>query len=419
MANSDNTPAVQVLTDTDAWACLPKTIFVADQSLPVWVRAIAVHMPRTAAAMLKLDYAQRKLGPLDPALRAKLRWVIADANRCEYSMAYALSDLCRAIGVEQAPADVRTFPSHWLKTDQEALDFVRLLTLSATSIRDDDVERLRDRYGDRTVAAMILVAAYGNFQDRIIQGLNLSMEDSGPLTPMQVEFVEGTFQVAPLMPDEPPEITFASTGENLFPEEVTRNNVGFEELQLRLEQQRNRVARLPVPVWEDVRVRLPPEMAARPTRIIWNLMTLGYVPELQVPWNTMTRTHWSELPGNRVFEESLFWVQTRELECNYCMGHCEMLLEVAGLDQGEVVRRTATLAGNDWSMFSPQEQRAFLYARKLTAYPWKLTPSDYAVLVRDFGERTAMSTFWWLCRGLYMTRVSDGFQLPLERENVF
>ncbi len=30
-----------------------------------------------------------------------------------------------------------------------------------------------------------------------------------------------------------------------------------------------------------------------------------------------------------------------------------------------------------------------------------------------------MATFWWLSRGLYMTRVSDGFQLPLERDNVF
>lgn len=26
---------------------------------------------------------------------------------------------------------------------------------------------------------------------------------------------------------------------------------------------------------------------------------------------------------------------------------------------------------------------------------------------------------WWLCRGLYMTRISGGFQLPLDRENVF
>jgi alkylhydroperoxidase family enzyme len=419
MADSDNTPAVQVLTDAEAWACLPKTVGAADQPLPAWARAIALHMPRTAAAMLKLDYAQRTLGPLDPALRAKLRWVIADANRCEYSMVYALSDFYRAIGVEPAPVDAGAFPSHWLETDQEALDFARLLTLSATSIRDDHVERLREHYGDRMVAAMILLAAYGNFQDRIVQGLSLSIEESGPLLPLQIEFVEGTFQVAPLLPEEPRKITFESTGENLFPGDVAANKVGFDGLQLRLEQQRNRVARLPVPAWEDVRLRLPPEMAARPTRIIWNLMTLGYVPELQVPWNIMTRTHWSELPGDRVFEESLFWVQTRELECNYCMGHCEMLLEVAGLDQGEVVRRTSTLAGNDWSMFSPQEQRAFLYARKLTATPWLLTASDYAVLVRDFGERTAMSTFWWLCRGLYMTRVSDGFQLPLERENVF
>ena len=35
------------------------------------------------------------------------------------------------------------------------------------------------------------------------------------------------------------------------------------------------------------------------------------------------------------------------------------------------------------------------------------------------GADKALFTFWWLCRGLYMTRISDGFQLPLERDNVF
>ena len=42
-----------------------------------------------------------------------------------------------------------------------------------------------------------------------------------------------------------------------------------------------------------------------------------------------------------------------------------------------------------------------------------------AGLEKDLGPEKAMATFWWLCRGLYMTRVSDGFQLPLERDNVF
>jgi hypothetical protein len=34
-------------------------------------------------------------------------------------------------------------------------------------------------------------------------------------------------------------------------------------------------------------------------------------------------------------------------------------------------------------------------------------------------RKLLLATFRWLCRGLYMTRVSDGFQLPLERDNVF
>ena len=101
------------------------------------------------------------------------------------------------------------------------------------------------------------------------------------------------------------------------------------------------------------------------------------------------------------------------------MGHCEMLLEVAGLDRHAVAERTRQLAGSDWSMFPPTEQRAYAYARKLSRTPWELTRADYQTLEADLGPDQAMATFWWLCRGLYMTRVSDGFQLPLERENVF
>ncbi len=101
------------------------------------------------------------------------------------------------------------------------------------------------------------------------------------------------------------------------------------------------------------------------------------------------------------------------------MGHCEMLLEVAGLDKNAVAERTRKLASDDWSSFPPAEQRAYAYARKLTKTPWELTAADYQTLERDFGREKAMALFWWLCRGLYMTRVSDGFQLPLERDNVF
>ncbi len=165
--------------------------------------------------------------------------------------------------------------------------------------------------------------------------------------------------------------------------------------------------------------KLPPAMATRPTRIVWSLITYGYAADLQIPWSIATRTMWAERPGDRVFEESLFWIQTRTIECNYCMGHCEMLLEVAGLDKQAIADRTSKLASDDWSAFPPAEQRAYAYARKLSKAPWTLTAEDYQTLEKDLGEAQAMSTFWWLCRGLYMTRISDGFQLPLERDNVF
>ncbi|MFO1001257.1 MAG: hypothetical protein U0936_13010 [Planctomycetaceae bacterium] len=307
----------------------------------------------------------------------------------------------------------------WPEPDRKPLEFARLLTTAAPTIHDALFEDLRQTYGDNVVASMVLLAAYGNFQDRIVLGLQLPLEESGPLAPLDVEFGEGALQVTSLIPPTGENPQLSTNGEDVIPDDGDWGSVTFEELQSRLESQRDRKPRLPIPTWDEVKQKLPPAMATRPTRIVWSLMTYGYAAELQIPWTISTRTMWAERPGNRVFEESLFWVQTRAIECSYCMGHCEMLLEVAGLDKQAIAERTRKLASNDWSAFPPAEQRAYAYARKLSKAPWTLTADDYHALEKDLGEAEAMSTFWWLCRGLYMTRISDGFQLPLERENVF
>jgi hypothetical protein len=83
---------VPVLTDAEAWKKLPPVEEGFGEPLPVWIRALAGSMPRTAAALLDWDYAQRVESPLPPQLRAKLRWFTAQANRCEYARAYARAD---------------------------------------------------------------------------------------------------------------------------------------------------------------------------------------------------------------------------------------------------------------------------------------------------------------------------------------
>jgi hypothetical protein len=410
---------VTPLSDAECWQRMPSAESGGGQPLPSWTKAVAVRLPRTAASMLELDLAQRTKGPLDPVLRAKMRWVIARANKCAYSEAYALADLERTSGDAAVAKAVTGDPARWPEVDRDPLQFALLLTIAAPATTDEQFARLRARFGDKRVAAMVLLAAYGNFQDRIVLGLALPIEAGGPLPPLEVKFAPSAFQPTPLLPQDTDVPALLTSGTSVVERDPEWSELKFDELQSRLEQQRGRTPRLPIPTWDDVKKNLPSAIAARPTGIVWNLVCSGYVPELAIPWSVGTRTMWAEAKADRVFEESLFWVQTRSIRCNYCMGHCEMLLEVAGLDKTAIAERTRRLASDDWSCFPPAEQRAYAYARKLTKAPWELTPADYKALEQDLGPERAMATFWWLCRGLYMTRVSDGFQLPLERDNVF
>jgi alkylhydroperoxidase family enzyme len=101
------------------------------------------------------------------------------------------------------------------------------------------------------------------------------------------------------------------------------------------------------------------------------------------------------------------------------MGHCEMLLAVAGLDKSALDERTGRLASGDWSFFPPGDRAAFLFARKQAKEPWSITAQDVQRLTAHFGPERTLDVIWWACRCHYMTRVADGFQIPLERDNVF
>ena len=414
--SSDDKAYVGIPTDEDTWALLPALAEGSQQPLPIWARAVAAQMPRTAAAMLELDAAHRLHSPLASDLRAKIRWVVAHANKCDYMERYALADLRRAGGIE---SEIESLSLGKTDQQEETFAFARLLTLAAPTIPDSLFERLRLRYGDQGVASIVLLVAYSNFQDRIVLGLNLPMEPNGPLAPTNFRFVDGALQLAPLIPPDNGQAKYLDSLHSVLPRDDEWVSVSYAELQARLKSQFDRHPRLPVPSWNEVKAKLPTSMAQNPTSIRWSLVHYGYAHELAIPWTIATRTHWAECPADRILEESLFWVQTRAIDCNYCMGHCEMLLEVAGLDRPAIAKRTQMLAETDWSSFPPSEQRAYAFARKLSRTPWDMTKSDFETLESDWGAKKAMGLFWWMCRGLYMTRISDGFQIPLERENVF
>ena len=110
---------------------------------------------------------------------------------------------------------------------------------------------------------------------------------------------------------------------------------------------------------------------------------------------------------------------TRSLRCFYCMGHCEMLLEVAGLGKDDISRRTALLAQGDWSSFPPAERIALSFARKLTETPRDINDADIERLIEHFGRDRALDVIWWSSRCQFMSKISDAFQLQLEARTYF
>ena len=307
-----------VLQEKAAWERLPKVEVGAAGPLPIWARALAGPLPRTTTALLELDHLYRTSDAYDPRLRALMRWEASRANRCTYSQRYAEADLVRT-GYHRAElADLESKIAALPESDRAAIAFARKLTLAADSVTDEDIIELVAAFGEQQVVAMVLQMAYANFQDRLLLTLDAAVEQDGPLPPRAVRFAppvagESTAANRPALPTnqprQQPQITLGADWTSISIEQLIRG----------MDQQRARPGRVRVPEWKDVHPRLPAGLypADRPVRIKWSLVVLGHQPQLGAAWMKCLRTFAREANQDRVFEESLFWVITRSIDCFY------------------------------------------------------------------------------------------------------
>jgi alkylhydroperoxidase family enzyme len=304
-----------LLSDAEAWKVLPKAQKGGGTHLPSWARATAHALPRTTAAMLDLDRLHRTRSPLGPVLRAKMRWVAADANRCDYSRTTAEGDLRRA-GVSEAEiADLKA--GSWSNGDRNALSFASQMTVDASLVTDAQVAEIRASYGDEKLVAMVLLLAAANFQDQLMLALGLPAEESGLLPPLDVTFDPKAEK--PAVPKR------ANPAERRGPAEPTKvddpdwREFDFDALQKGLRDQKAMPGRIRVPSLDEVMARWPDgyPKPKNPIRIRWSLVCMGYQPELAAAWSACTRAFGEEAKQDRVFEESLFWIVTRTIHCFY------------------------------------------------------------------------------------------------------
>jgi alkylhydroperoxidase family enzyme len=295
-------PRVPVLTTEQTWKTLPPVAEGYGQPLPAWIRALAVSLPRTAAAMIDLDHAQRAESPLPPRLRARLRWMAADANRCEYGRAYARADYLRAGGKAEEIDDLPRRLEQLPEAERLALQLVRRLAEAAYTVSDAQMERLIALHGEKQAVAIVLVAAYACFQDRLVLALGVDIEPGGPLPPVKVRFrkplvaakkegAAGAEKPASRRQLSPPAKNPPTAPTRLPDSEWSA--LPFDNLRLQLSRQKTRrQGRIRIPTWEIVRDSYPAGMPrpAKPIRIAWTLVALGYQPRLTAAWLTGLRT---------------------------------------------------------------------------------------------------------------------------------
>jgi alkylhydroperoxidase family enzyme len=118
-------------------------------------------------------------------------------------------------------------------------------------------------------------------------------------------------------------------------------------------------------------------------------------------------------PNSRMdfaFTTSLFWVVSRGNNCHYCLGHQELKLRGAGLEDD-----TIASLDSDWSIFDPRQRAALAYARKLTLEPQLVGDKDIAALKPLFSDAEIIELTYNIARFNATNRWTDGMGIPQDQ----
>ncbi len=295
---------------TEAWTKLPLATTGQGGPMPAWAKITARSLPRATATYLELDDLHRTKSPLDPKLRAMARWTVADVLRCPASKEVALADLKLAGGTDAEVKSMLGDQAALTEETRRILKLARQLTLAAYKVTDEQMAAVRTDLGDPKLVALVQLVAFGNFQDRMLHSLGVADLPDGP--PTGVRFQK------PWEGGNPPPRPKIEAIADATLERVTDpdwRSIDFAGLQKFMDAQKAREPRVSVPTFDDVKKYMSKD--AKPLRIKWSLVCLGHSPILAAPWTGGMRWFAEDSKQDRVFEELLFWVITREIQCFY------------------------------------------------------------------------------------------------------
>ncbi|MFO0870261.1 MAG: hypothetical protein U0935_15135 [Pirellulales bacterium] len=115
----------------------------------------------------------------------------------------------------------------------------------------------------------------------------------------------------------------------------------------------------------------------------------------------------SDMTLDYAFKTQLFWIVSRTNNCQYCLGHQESKLLAAGMQEDEIAA-----LDSDWSRFSPAQQAAYAYARKLTFEPQQIGDADIQGLRTHFTDKQILEMTLSIAGNNAINRWKEGAGIP-------
>jgi alkylhydroperoxidase family enzyme len=111
------------------------------------------------------------------------------------------------------------------------------------------------------------------------------------------------------------------------------------------------------------------------------------------------------------FKVELFWIVSRTNNCQYCLGHQESKLINAGLVENQIAA-----LDSDWLQFTPAEQAAFAFARKITYEPHNFGEADIEALRPYFTDLQILEMVFSTAGNNAINRWKEGTGVPQSRD---
>lgn len=176
MACRDRSPRVALIdAETTNELLAQHGLDLGTDDPPQWVRLLA-YFPNVGLNRASILKAVEHEGSLDPLLRAQVAWVSARHDRAWYALAHAQKRLEAMDQSEEQMFGLDSDRSRLDEGDQLALAFAERLTVDPALVSDEEVEQLREHFGDHEVAELVAVVAEAVFFNQLTEAAGLPIE---------------------------------------------------------------------------------------------------------------------------------------------------------------------------------------------------------------------------------------------------